>query len=124
GEPRLIGAPKGSSVLSRYATQMSRLRTPGDDSMLPWRFEAMYRLSPSGDWMGQPSSAVVFMSALLPAISSTFCAVLHAENCGPMDAASAAPEIVLPTRAMTSTRLSVLTAFSFPIPPQLLPRES
>jgi hypothetical protein len=41
GGPRLTGAPNGASVLVRWATQMSRLRTPGDDSMLPGRFEAM-----------------------------------------------------------------------------------
>src|ERR1044071_1227919 len=35
-------------------------------------------LSPSGDWIGQPSSDGVLSSALLPLIVSTFCADDHA----------------------------------------------
>src|ERR687897_1183152 len=111
-DPRLTGAPKGASVLTRWASQMSRLRTPGDDSMLPGRFEAMYRLRPSGDSIGQPSTAVVFRSAWLPAISSIFCAVLHGEK-GPADAASAAPEATAATSVTTSARLSMLIASPF-----------
>ena len=40
----------------------------------------MYRLSPSGDWIGQPSSDGVFSSELLPPISSIFCAAPQAES--------------------------------------------
>ena len=75
GSPRFSGAPNGASVLSRCATQMSSSPCP------PGRFEAMYRLSPSGDWIGQPSSDGVFSSELLPAISSTFWAGAQAEKC-------------------------------------------
>jgi hypothetical protein len=32
----------------------------------------MYKLSPSGDWIGQPSREVVFSSELFPPISSIF----------------------------------------------------
>ncbi len=46
----------------------------------------MYRLRPSGDSIGQPSSDGVFTSGLLPSISSTFCAVLQSEKSGPANA--------------------------------------
>jgi hypothetical protein len=46
----------------------------------------MYRLSPSGDWMGQSSRNGVFSSELFPPISSIFWAGLHAEKWGPAEA--------------------------------------
>src|SRR5918996_6614510 len=70
GSGRLTGAPHGSLVLARVASQMSRPPLP------PGRFEAMYRLSPSGAWIGQPSSADVLSSAWFPPNSSIFCARL------------------------------------------------
>src|ERR671910_823051 len=68
GAGRFSGGPKGLLTVSRRATQMSSSPWP------PGRFVAMYRLSPSGDWIGQPSRNAVFSSELLPSISSTFCA--------------------------------------------------
>src|SRR5215203_3757081 len=64
GSGRFTGAPQGSPALARVAAQMSRPPLP------PGRFEAMYRLSPSGDWIGHPSSEGVFRSGWFPAISS------------------------------------------------------
>src|SRR5918994_6570279 len=107
GSGRFTGAPHGSLVLARVDTQMSSPPLP------PGRFEAMYRLSPSGDSIGQPSSDGVFRSGWFPAISSIFCAVLHAEKCGPADAASAAPEATATTSATTSARLRMLIASPF-----------
>src|ERR671919_1070798 len=104
GSGRLTGAPQGSLALARVATQMSRPPLP------PGRLEAMYRLSPSGDWIGHPSVNGVFRSGWFPAISSIFCAGLHAENSGPADAASAPPETAPITRASTSARLRMLIA--------------
>src|SRR5919109_4002126 len=72
GSPRFCGAPHGSAVLARRATQMSKPPTP------PGRLEARYRDSPLGDWIGQPSSDVVLSSELLPPISSIFWAGAHA----------------------------------------------
>src|SRR5918995_3216899 len=69
GSGRFTGAPHGSPALARVATQMSRPPLP------PGRFEAMYRLNASGDWIGHPSSAGVLTSALFPFISSSFCAL-------------------------------------------------
>src|SRR5262245_16758577 len=66
GSPRFCGAPHGALVLERVATQMSSPPLP------PGRLDAMYRLSPSGDWIGQPSRDGVFSSELLPEIASTF----------------------------------------------------
>jgi len=37
----------------------------------------MYRLSPSGDWIGQPSFNGVFKSELVPATDSAFTGVPH-----------------------------------------------
>src|SRR6266542_3774277 len=80
GSPRFCGAPQGALVPDRRATQMSSPPTPSG------RFEAMYRLRPSGDWIGQPSIHSVFSSSLLPSISSIFCAGLHSEKWGPAEA--------------------------------------
>src|ERR671919_617654 len=91
GSPRFSGAPKGASELIRRATQISSPPYP------PGRFDAMYRLSPSGAWIGQPSSDGVFNSELLAAISSIFWAGAQAEKC----AASA---------AAADTRLPIATA--------------
>src|SRR5688572_9355713 len=93
GSPRFSGAPKGASVAARRATQMSSPPCP------PGRFDAMYRLSPSGDWIGQPSRDGVFNSVLFAAISSTFWAWPEAEKC----AASA---------AVADTRLTIATAIA------------
>jgi hypothetical protein len=62
-------------VLGRWATQMSSKPTP------PGRFDAMYMLSPSGDWTGQPSRNGVFNSASFPPVSSSFWAGAHPEKC-------------------------------------------
>src|SRR5512133_3211182 len=99
GSGRFTGAPHGSLVLARVDTQMSRPPMP------PGRFEAMYRLSPSGDSIGQPSWEGVFTSGSFPAISSIFWAVLHAEKNGPADAAKAATNTIPTTSANTSARL-------------------
>src|SRR5262245_8469129 len=69
GSPRFCGAPQAALVLERVATQMSSPPLP------PGRFDAKYRLSPSGDWIGHPSSDGVLSSVLLPRIVSIFCAV-------------------------------------------------
>jgi hypothetical protein len=66
GSPRFTGALHGSLVLVREDTQMSIPPSP------PGRFDAIYRLRPSGDWIGQPSRNSVFSSVLLPPISSIF----------------------------------------------------
>src|SRR5918994_1319306 len=77
GSPRFCGGPQGAFVLSRRATQTSsRPRPPG-------RFEAMYRLRPSGDRIGQPSRNGVFSSQLLPPIWSIFSAGGPAPKNGP-----------------------------------------
>src|SRR5918994_6099807 len=86
GSPRFCGAPHDELVLDRVATQMSRPPFP------PGRFEARYRLRLSGDSIGHPSSAGVFISTLLPFISSIFCA---------LDQASADP-VSVRTRATTN----------------------
>src|SRR5665809_115336 len=49
----------------------------------PGRFEAMYSLRPSRDWIGHPSVNGVFRSGWFAAISSIFCAAPHAEPCDP-----------------------------------------
>src|SRR5215211_1728771 len=97
GAPRFTGAPQGAALLARRATQMSMPPSP------PGRFEAMYRLSPSGDSIGQPSSATVLSSALLPATSSIFCAGAHAEKCGPPAQATAASDAATATTPATTT---------------------
>ena len=81
GAPALTGAPHGAPTLARRATQMSRsvLVSPAKRG----RFDAMYRLSPSGDWIGQPSRNGVFSSGLFPPISSIFAAGAQAEGCSP-----------------------------------------
>src|SRR5829696_7986825 len=93
------GAPHGSSVLSRWETQMSSRPCP------PGRFEAMYRLSPSGDWIGQPSWNGVFSSELLPPISSIFWAVPQAEKF------SACPTAVSAVRLMSAATSAIFIPF-------------
>src|SRR3990170_8707216 len=92
GSPMFCGALHGAPVVPRVATQMSSPPLP------PGRFEAMYRLSPSGDWIGQPSCDGVLRSAWLPPIVSIFCAASQDEKC-----------IAYPTparpRALTVTRV-------------------
>src|ERR1700752_1370314 len=83
GSPRFCGAPHGALVLARVAIQMSSPPFP------PGRFEAMYRLRPSGDWIGQPSSDGVLSSELFPPVSSIFCAVDQTEVCVAATAAAA-----------------------------------
>src|SRR4029453_12055299 len=100
GSPTLTGAPHGRDVLARVAPQMSSPPFP------PGRFEAMYRLSPSGDWIGQPSSDEVFSSVLFPPISSIFCAPPQAES------ATAAP-----ARLTAAAIPSVVRSFAFMSPP-------
>src|SRR5580765_9119680 len=46
----------------------------------------------------------VFTSTSLPAISSIFCAVLHAERCGPAYAANTATKAIVTTTTGTTTR--------------------
>src|SRR5919204_4591023 len=71
GAPRFTGAPYGPPGSSRCATQMSCPPRP------PGRFDAMYRLRPSGDWIGQPSLYGVFRLELAPAIDSAFTGAPH-----------------------------------------------
>src|SRR5918993_6088834 len=56
GAPRLRGSPQGDVRLARSAAQMS---LPPN---VPARFEAMNRLRPSADSIGQPSAAVELTS--------------------------------------------------------------
>src|SRR5215211_7480067 len=104
GSGKSAGWPHGSSELARVATQMSRPPLP------PGRFEAKYRLRPSGDWIGHPSVNDVFKSGLFPATSSIFSAGSHAEDCGPAVAAAAALETTPATSASASTRWMMLIA--------------
>src|SRR5215210_5109672 len=78
GSGRFSGAPQGPSLDSLCATQrsMSVLRSPAKRG----RVEAMYRLSPSGDCIGQPSCTAVFNSADVPSTLSALTAVAHGEN--------------------------------------------
>jgi hypothetical protein len=76
GSTRFTGAPKEASTVGRCATQMSSPPKPFG------RSEARYRLSPSGDSIGQPSRSVVLVEELFPAISSSFCAGSQAEKWG------------------------------------------
>src|SRR5215204_6900647 len=85
GSGRFTGAPQGSPALARVAAQMSSPPLP------PGRFEAMYRLSPSGAWIGQPSSDGMLSSALLPPVSSIFCAVDDGASCLGLAAAAVTP---------------------------------
>jgi hypothetical protein len=71
GAGRFSGAPNGSSTLSRRAIQMSSPPLP------PARLEAMKRLRPSGERIGQPSSDGVLIRSLLPATSSSLTASLQ-----------------------------------------------
>jgi hypothetical protein len=73
GSGRFTGAPQGALSDARCATQMSMsvLGSPGNRG----RVEAMYRLSPSGDWIGHPSwCRGVFSSLLVPGTLSAFTA--------------------------------------------------
>jgi hypothetical protein len=76
----------------------------------------MYRLRPSGDWIGQPSMSVVFSSGLLPSMSSIFWAVAHVTvfACAGVDTATArstAPTAVQRCRVVIElTRLARLRA--------------
>ena len=71
-------------MLLRVAIQISSPPLP------PGRFDARYRLSPSGDWIGQPSSDGVFSSTLFAPIVSIFWACVHV----PLLAAVASPTSV------------------------------
>src|SRR5215211_571540 len=106
GAPTFIGAPHEAALLARRATQMSMPPSP------PGRFEAMYRLSPSGDSIGQPSSAMVLSSTVLPAISSIFCAGAHTEKCGPPAQATAASDAATATTPATATAARLVTETS------------
>src|SRR5215216_2354986 len=109
GSPRFTGAPHGAPTLARLATQMSRsvLVSPAKRG----RVVAMYRLSPSGDWIGQPSWNVVFSSELLPAISSIFCAGAHGEKCIAWAAAASAVRLVSAATNATFIPFRILTPF-------------
>ncbi|MCA1640487.1 MAG: serine/threonine protein kinase [Acidobacteria bacterium] len=72
---RLTGAAQSSSVLPRTAVQMSWPPRP------PGRFEAMKRLCPSGDWIGQPSLNGVLSCALVPGIDSALTGAPHSPKC-------------------------------------------
>src|SRR5918995_7051718 len=98
GSPRFCGGPQGAFVLSRRATQTSsRPRPPG-------RLDAMYRLSPSGDWIGQPSRNGVFSSELLPAISSAFWAGAQPESCIASAAAASGTRLAIAIAQVVLTR--------------------
>src|SRR5215218_1211595 len=109
GAPTFTGAPHGAALLARRATQMSMPPSP------PGRFEAMYRLSPSGDSIGQPSSATVLSSALLPATSSIFCAGPQAEKCGPPAQAIAASDAATATTATTAPKAARVVIETSPL---------
>jgi hypothetical protein len=66
----------------------------------PGRFEAMYRLSPSGDWIGQRSRARTCADRR-GSPSLILCARLNAEKWGPAVAASASPVSTPTTSANT-----------------------
>jgi hypothetical protein len=68
------------------------------------RSEARYKLSPSGDSIGQPSRNGVLISELLPAISSSFRAGSQAEKCGAAAAVAASDA----TKAVTATTTAAL----------------
>jgi hypothetical protein len=58
---------------------MSVLGSPGKRG----RVDAMYRLSPSGDWIGHPSwDRGVFSSLLVPGTLSAFTAGAHGDGVG------------------------------------------
>jgi hypothetical protein len=105
GGPRFSGAPNGALVLSRRATQMSSRPAP------PGRFEAMYRLSPSGAWIGQPSRNGVLSSGLLPAISSTLTAVSQAEKCIACATAANATMLASATASVNPKRIRISASF-------------
>src|SRR5574340_1777269 len=83
GSPRFRGAPHGADVLERVAVQMSRPPLP------PGRFDAKYRLNPSGDWIGQPSAYGLLRSTWLPPTASSFWAVPQAADASPASASAA-----------------------------------
>jgi len=72
--PRFSGVSQSSAVLARWATQMSRSVRVSPVNRA--RSDAKYRLSPSGDCIAQPSSAVV-----LTLSRPTLDGALHAANC-------------------------------------------
>src|SRR5262245_17963355 len=109
GSPRLVGAPQGALLFARLATQMSSPPNP------PARFDARYRLRPSDDWIGQPSSEIVFSSPLFPAISSIFCGAPQAPN-------PAADATAASTRETTPTTTMRLERFIRPAPFRARPR--
>jgi hypothetical protein len=62
--------------------------------------------------MGQPSRATVFSSELFPPISSIFCAVDQAVNCGPAAAAAGATRIAtIPTASACLMLKRMVTPF-------------
>jgi hypothetical protein len=65
----------------------------------PGRFDAMYRLRPSGAWIGHPSRNGVFSSELQPGISSIFVAVPHGEKCIALAAVAAIPTRIVVARS-------------------------
>src|ERR671933_747365 len=83
GSPRFSGGPHGACRFGRWETQMSSPPCPPD------RLEARYRLRPSGDWIGHPSSAAVLSSELLPLISSIFAAGAQAPGTAAVAVAAA-----------------------------------
>src|SRR6266536_6674925 len=92
GAPRFCGAPQRASVLSRVATQMSWPPRPLG------LFDAMYRLRPSGDWMGHPSLKLVLRSELVPGTASAFTGVLHgAKSIADATAGRSVTRITAPT---------------------------
>src|SRR5690242_6829427 len=105
----LTGFPHASSVLARCATHRSRPALPG-------RFDAMYRFSPSGDWIGHPSCAAVFTP--LASTWSTSVAVPQFENCGPAHATTAVIAAATTASADTTACLPNIA------PPPLLPRHT
>src|ERR671910_3442727 len=104
GSPRFSGAPKGASELIRRATQISSPPYP------PGRFDAMYRLSPSGAWIGQPSRDGVFNSVLFAAISSIFWAGAQSENCD-ASAVAADTRLTIATATATLVRIRIFRSF-------------
>ena len=97
GAGRFSGAPNGLSTLSRCATQMSSPPLP------PGRLDAMNRLRPSGERIGQPSSDGVLIRSLLPATSSTLTGLLQTPSAWAL--AAAAKSAATAAHAATTTNL-------------------
>lgn len=92
-------------MLARLAIQTSRPPLPTG------RFEATYRLRPSGDWIGQPSSDGVLRSGLLVPIVSIFCADTYVAEASPVSTSAPAT-----TRSAVDPREKRVMELPFRVP--------